>query len=113
MSTEKQRKAVERLVGNGGNVTEAMREAGYSENTLHTPSKLTESKGFEELCDKAGLTDDFIMNCLVEDIKDKPKNRCQELNLASKIKGLLVDRGVLDVTFPKPLMEVEEIDISE
>jgi len=93
MPTEKQKKAVENLVGNSGNVTKAMRDAGYSENTLHTPQRLTDSKGFEELCEKAGLTDDLILESLTDDIKGKPKNRVQELVLASKIKGLVIDRS--------------------
>ena len=49
MPTIRQRKAVENLVGNGGNVTKAMREANYAEATINTPQKLTESKGFQEL----------------------------------------------------------------
>ena len=36
MATLRQKKAVDNLVGNGGNVTQAMRDAGYSENTLNT-----------------------------------------------------------------------------
>jgi len=105
MPTIKQIKAVENIVGNGGNVTKAMRDANYSENTLNTPQKLTESKGFKELCDEAGLTDKFILNALTEDIKGKPQNRQPELQLASKIKGLLSDK--IDITSggkPIPLL---------
>ncbi len=50
--TIKQQKAIENLVGNGGNVTQAMIDAGYSPATANTPQKLTESKGFEELREK-------------------------------------------------------------
>lgn len=46
--TIKQQKAMEEVVGNGGNVTAAMREAGYSEATINTPQKLTESKAWAE-----------------------------------------------------------------
>lgn len=49
MATTRQQKAVKNLVGNGGNVTQAMRDANYSEATINTPQKLTESKGFQEL----------------------------------------------------------------
>ena len=52
MATEKQTKAAQKLVGTGGNVTAAMREAGYKENTINTPSKLTESKAWPELMEK-------------------------------------------------------------
>lgn len=48
MPTLKQQRAVAKMVGNGGNVTKAMREVGYSENTLNTPQRLTDSKGYKE-----------------------------------------------------------------
>lgn len=48
----KQKKALEIMVENGGNITKAMIEAGYSENTANTPQKLTESNGWKELVDK-------------------------------------------------------------
>lgn len=47
--TIKQEKAIDILAGNGGNVTQAMLEAGYSPATANTPGKLTDSKGFKEL----------------------------------------------------------------
>ena len=49
MATIKQKKAAKALVGNGGNVTQAMLEAEYSPNTANTPQKLTESEGFKEI----------------------------------------------------------------
>jgi len=42
------------------------------------------------------LPDDLIFGSLQEDIENKPRNRCSELQLASKIKGLLSDK--LDIT---------------
>lgn len=50
--TIKQKTAIEKVVGNGGNVTKAMIEAGYSPNTANTPQKLTESKAWMELMDE-------------------------------------------------------------
>lgn len=96
MATLKQRKALDALVVNGGCVKDAMRKAGYSENTLHTPKKLTESKGFREIADEVGLTDDFILRALQEDIEAKKQNRHAELSLAAKIKGMLRDK--VDIT---------------
>lgn len=53
MATLKQKKAIKKLVENGGkSVSQAMREAGYSEATAKTPSKLTKSDGWQELMDK-------------------------------------------------------------
>ena len=48
MSTLKQKDAIAKLVGNRGNITQAMRDAKYSENTINTPKNLTDSKGFKE-----------------------------------------------------------------
>lgn len=49
MSTDKQEKALEKMVENGGNASRAMRDVGYSENTAKTPQKLTNSKGWQTL----------------------------------------------------------------
>lgn len=96
MATEKQKRAVNKIVENGGNISKAMRDVGYSVETAKTPSKLTDSKGFIELMDELGLTDDLIVNALVEDINAKPQNRTQELQLAVKMRGRLIDRA--DIT---------------
>lgn len=58
--TIKQKKAAKYLVENGSTVAEAMRKAGYSENTLRDPGKLTRSKAFAEYLVEAGLTDSVI-----------------------------------------------------
>lgn len=92
MTTLKQELALEKIVENGGNVSQAMRDVGYSENTARTPQKLTESRGFRTLCEESGLTDDLLINSLVEDIKEKKGNRRAELELAFKIKGRLVKK---------------------
>lgn len=89
MATAKQRKAADKLVELGGNdMGRAMREAGYSAATAKTPQKLTESKGFLDLCNELGLTDNLIVQALADDIKSKPKQRVQELALAARLKGL-------------------------
>jgi len=48
MPTERQKKAVKRIVENGGIVSKAMEEVGYSPRTAKTPQKLTNSKGYKE-----------------------------------------------------------------
>ena len=92
MATRKQRLAVARMVENGGNMSQAMRDVGYSPQTAKVPSKLTNSIGFREICEEVGLTDDFILKALKEDIEIKKQNRQPELSLAAKIKGMLTDR---------------------
>ena len=96
MATQRQRKAVNNIVDNGGIVSKAMEKAGYSKKTAKTPQKLTESKGFKELCEEYGLTDELLLKSLVEDIKNKKKNRKPELELGFKIKGRLQDK--IDLT---------------
>ena len=48
MATEKQKRATHNLLINGGNIKQAMRDAGYSEKTLQNPHKLRDSVGFKE-----------------------------------------------------------------
>lgn len=100
--TNKQKKVAEKLVGSGGSLTisEAMRQAGYSENTIDTPTKLTESKGWQELMDtylpdndilevhKAGLKATKIFSSHTEPDKEVPDHttRLKAVELAYKIK---------------------------
>jgi hypothetical protein len=63
--TLKQIKAAKILVGNGGNVTAAMIEAGYSPNTANTPGKLTKSKAWTELVEEI-LPDDKLLKTHLE-----------------------------------------------
>ena len=86
-----QRRAFKNIVENGGNVSKAMRDAGYSAETAKNPSKLTDTKGFRQLVEEHGLTDEFLASALYEDIKNKPQRRIQELTLAYKLKGRLKD----------------------
>ena len=55
--TIKQMRAVNLMVENGGNVSKAMRDAGYSAATAKTPQKLTDSEYVQALMREVGLTD--------------------------------------------------------
>jgi len=92
MATTKQKKALDKVVENGGNISRAMRDVGYSKATAKTPQKLTESIGWKELCEERGLTEDFLVDALVEDIDKKPQNRKAELELGFKVLGKLSDK---------------------
>ena len=100
MPTDRQRAAVDKIVETGGkSVSKAMREAklkngepAYTPATAQTPQKLTESKGYSELCEQHGLTDSLLLKSLVSDIKAKKKNRKSELELGFKIKGRLQEQ---------------------
>lgn len=52
MATLKQKRALDVVGENGGNVSKAMEAVGYSKMTAKTPQKLTNSKGWQELMKK-------------------------------------------------------------
>lgn len=52
MASFKQKKAVDIAVENGGNISSAMRQAGYSPITAKNPKKLTQSLAWQELMKK-------------------------------------------------------------
>jgi len=114
MATTKQKRAIERIVENGGNVSRAMMDVGYTPATARTPQKLTESKGYLELMDELGLTENFLVKALKEDIELKPQNRKPELELAVKMRGMITDKK--DITsngkdlFPAPMLAGQSKD---
>lgn len=94
MPTQRQKEAFDKMVENGGIISQAMIDAGYSENTAHTPQKLTESKGWME------LMEEHIPNRLLAEKHKALLNKSDEegnidvqavskgLDMAYKIKGL-------------------------
>lgn len=60
-ATIKQRKALKAALENGGNVSKAMTQAGYSPAMAKNPQKLKESDGWKELMKKAGLDDTSLL----------------------------------------------------
>lgn len=88
-ATDKQKRAFVEITRNNRSVTSAMRLAGYDDTTVTKPKNLTESKGFNELMDAMGLTDEFLNRALKEDIENKPTQRVAELKLAYQLKGKL------------------------
>jgi len=89
--TAKQRRAINNTVENGGNISKAMRDAGYSPNTAKNPKKLTESNAWNELLEEI-LPDEFLLTALHQDIANNPSNRKSELELAFKITNRLSPR---------------------
>lgn len=106
MATEKQKAVVDLLVENGraGNpepIGKVLVKAGYSPNTAIAPTKVTESQGFKEALEEAGLTPNLVTRALADDIKAKPGKRYQELGLAAnilKMTGKESDGGDKNVT---------------
>lgn len=50
--TIKQQKAFENVVENHGNISKAMRDAGYDDTTAKNPKNLTESKAWEDFVEE-------------------------------------------------------------
>lgn len=97
MATEMQEKALDAVVEAGRTKKriikgQVLRSVGYSEAVATQPDKVFKSKGFLDLCDELGLTEDLLTTALVDDIKSKPKNRKAELELGFKVRGLLKER---------------------
>lgn len=110
MATMRQKRALDKIVENGGNVSKAMRDVGYSAETAKSPAKLLDSKGFMQLMDEKGLTDDLIINALVEDIEAKPQNRTPELTLAVKMRGRMTERVEADINHTGVTISAEQAE---
>ena len=91
MATERQKQAVSNLVENRGNVSQAMKDAGYTDASAKNPSNLTKSAGFAELME-AYLPDDMLLGALADDIEKKEGNRKAEMELAFKLKGKMIEK---------------------
>jgi len=83
MPTIKQKRAIQKMVENGGNASKAMESVGYSKNTAKTPQKLTESKGWQELVEQH-LSDKDLT-------REHRKVLLQDKDLGNKLKA--VDMG--------------------
>lgn len=79
-----QRKALKATLENGGNVSKAMKDAGYSEAMAKNPQKLKESDGWKELMKSVGLDDKSLLK--------KSKEHLQ----AKQLRTMMVDPEVTD-----------------
>lgn len=87
--TLRQHLIVGKLVENGGNKYRALRAAGYSHAQAKNPSRVLNAAGFKEAAREMGLTEELLVNALVEDIKEKKHDRKAELELGFKVLGLV------------------------
>lgn len=138
MTTIKQKLAFNKVVENGGKVSTAMRDVGYSSATAKTPQKLTESKGWLELLEQFapddllaeklgdGLESTKPISALVLISGDKPMRtkdnegqievpdyaiRHKYLETALKLKQKLTDK--LDLTSKGEKIEGNQIVFSD
>ena len=88
-STLRQKKLAKLLTENYGTTKkELFLRAGYSLETAAQPEKIINTVGFKAELAKLGLTEEFIVSALVEDIRAKPQHRAFELSTAGKWLGL-------------------------
>lgn len=93
--TPKQKKAAEAVVKNLASdnplpTGQVLENVGYG-TISQDPQRITESPGFKQALRDLGLTEELITTSLVSDIKDKPKERIQELKLGAEILGMKSD----------------------
>lgn len=102
----RQKKVISAVVENGGNVSKAMREAGYSEAYSKNPQKIVQTKTWEELLDEY-LPDDLLTKVALEGlfakrIQTSPTEGDREvedyavrqryLETSLKMKGKIIDK---------------------
>lgn len=91
--TAKQQRAIDNMVENGGNVSKAMRDAGYSAQTAKTPSKLTNSKVFKEFAPRISASLEKIIEKATgrmhNQLEDHDDIRISDLNNIAKDMGKL------------------------
>jgi hypothetical protein len=68
--TARQIKAMELMVENGGIISKAMRDAGYSAETAKSPSKLTDSIVFRSLAEKMDLRPALREESLMQNLEE-------------------------------------------
>jgi hypothetical protein len=111
MPTIKQKRALMKVVENGGNITKAMKDVGYSLATVNNPDVLTSSKGWQELLNEF-LPDGILLKTELEglgatkiitsgaepniEVPDHP-TRHKYLETGLKIKGKIKDESTTEV----------------
>ena len=95
MATIKQKLVAQKIIQNGGNVSKAMLEVGYSKATAKTPQKLTDSKGFQQVIQKHFLSPEQVI-----DYHRKLFEKTETYTYKDKKTGKLkvIDTGEIDVS---------------
>lgn len=106
--TTRQKKAISKVVENGGNISKAMRDSGYSSSTAKNPKKLTESKSWQDLVSQH-LDDEELLSLLMADIRTSSGNRKALLELAFRLKGRFHNNIKLEAERLTPFYDIKEI----
>ena len=113
MATIKQKLAVDALVENGGNVSQAMLKVGYSPATAKTPQKLTESDGFKDII---STMENERLEALREAITKRNKANYRDLINATDtltknvqlLSGKATENKAVIIILEKPLIDKRE-----
>lgn len=112
MASERQKKTLQKVLENGGNVSKAMRESGYSPAMAKNPQKFTQSQAFQQYMHEAGVTDQKLVETIKQgldatkavvmgqgsgesfvDIQPDHPTRHKFLETSLKIRGIGRDEG--------------------
>ncbi len=88
MATKRQLLAFNKMVENGGNVSAAMREAGYSDAMSHNPQKLLQSKAWQELSAEILPMEELIKSVRGLVDSDNMSIRAKGLDMAFRLRGM-------------------------
>lgn len=110
MATQRQKKAFANVAENGGIVSRAMIDAGYSEQTAKTPQKLTDSKAWHELMEeympdnKLALKHQQLLN------DEESTIQVKALDMAYKLKGSYAPERHVNLNIkPEPSERVKKL----
>lgn len=99
MATMRQKKAIELVVENHGNISKSMREAGYPDITAKNPKNLTESKAWLELVDQ-GLPDDMLLEVHREGLQAMKRSGTGGMKIGMGTDGEVNDFGHTEIDEP-------------
>lgn len=116
MATIKQEQAFNNSVENRGNISKAMRDAGYDDTTAKNPKNLTESKGWAELVGEY-LPDDTLTKVHKEGLEAtlqiyKNNNATKQIELVDEKPDFAVRHKYLDTAYKiKGVYAAEKFEI--
>lgn len=99
MATMRQKKAIQLVVENHGNISKSMREAGYPFITAKNPKNLTESKAWLELVDQ-GLPDDLLLQVHREGLQATKRSGTGGMKIGIGAEGDVTDFGHTEIDEP-------------
>lgn len=112
MATLKQKKVLQRIVENHGNISKSMEQVGYTKATAKNPKNLTDSKGWQELV-KEYLPDIDLAKKHKQLLNSKKEEiGIKALDLGYKVKGSyaptqsdITSKGEKIIIMPAELMK--------